>query len=207
MKIPTAKYLKFKDNIRTGDLILCVGRGFVSGVIKSVEYDRCPPIVINSKRKYFTHIGVLVKVGRHIFVCEANGETGKVEFYRFSRQYRSYDGEVYLVRPKFKEDGGMKFTAQEFADRCLDAEGNKYDFTDLFTQYWNHLKGIIVLNGGPDIKRKPHIEDHEFYCSEIINLAAGYLFGAKDEWTTPHDCGYQLRDRILVRLKEIKENA
>ena len=209
VKLPCAKYKDWRQNIDTGDLLLCMGNSKISKGIKWTEskMDKVP-MIFNCSNKtknikgFITHVGVFVKVLGQIFIVEANGKI--VAFTRFSRIYKGYKGHLFIVRPKITFITDRRFTKKPFeapfnnvmlASRSLEVEGAKYDWKSI----WRQL--IRVFNKEVYKKNKYH---EELFCSELVNMASGYFYADKEEWCTPHDIALQSRDNFLVMITDVK---
>ena len=201
MKLPVVKYLDFRNNIQTGDILACMGASKMSKGIQWTEkkQDKNPMVFSGDDRKnikgFFTHVGVLEKRGRHIFITEANGKI--VDSTRFSRTYKGYKGHLFIIRPQFGFDENHQYIPmpeREFVDRCLDFEGNKYDTKAIWTQLINCFRTEI----------KKHKENAEIFCSELLNAASEYYWESVDEWCIPHDIARLERNNFLVRITNVK---
>ena len=201
MKLPVVKYPKFRNNIQTGDILACMGESKMSKGIQWTEkkQDKNPMVFSGDNRKnikgFFTHVGVFVRIGRHVFIVEANGKT--VDFTRFSRTYKEYDGHLFIIRPQFGWDDNHQYIPVHelaFVERCLDVEGAKYDWKAIWTQLTNCFTKEI----------KKHKENKQIFCSELLNMASDYYWESKDEWCTPHDIARLERNNFLVRITNVK---
>jgi len=195
MKIPSADYKLWRQNIQTGDILACMGNSKMSKGIQWTEdkQDKNPLCIIYDKKKcalrgYFTHVGVFVRVLDQIFIIEANGK--KVAFTRFSGTYKGYDGHLFIIR---KERVGFK-EMKAFANACLEVEGAKYDWKAIWQQLVNCFKEEAIK----------HKDNKQLFCSELLNMASGYYWASKDEWCTPHDIVLKERENILVRITDVK---
>ena len=194
VKLPCAKYKDWRQNIDTGDLLLCKGGSKISRGIKWTESKQDKvPMIFNCTNKtknikgFITHVGVFVKVLGQIFIVEANGRI--VAFTRFSRIYKGYRGHLFIARPNLTIDNTM------LASRCLEVEGAKYDWRSI----WKQL--IRVFN--KEVYKRNKLNE-ELFCSELVNMASGYFYADKEEWCTPHDIALQSRDNFLVKITDVK---
>jgi hypothetical protein len=190
MKIPTAKYADWRQNIQTGDILACMGKSKMSKGIQWTEHKQDKePLMFKTEKKsikgFFSHVGVFVRVLDQIFIVEANGKT--VDFTRFSRTYKGYDGHLFVIRSR------DELCRKILAARCLEVEGAKYDWKSI----WQQL--IRVFN-----KEIKHKEDGRLFCSELLNMASGYYWESKDEWCTPHDIALKERNNFLVLLEDVE---
>lgn len=194
MKVPSAKYEDWRHNIWTGDILGCMGKSKMSKGIQWTEdkQDKEPLCFqINKKtiKGFLNHVGVFVRVLDQIFIIEANGKT--VDFTRFSRTYKGYDGHLFIIRPSFIHDH-TDVQGRLFANTCLEVEGAKYDWKSIWKQ--------LVHCFNKEIKHK---EDGRLFCSELLNMASGYYWESKDEWCTPHDIALKERNNFLVKITEV----
>lgn len=60
---PIEPYSSHKDNLKTGDIVVVIGYGFVSGAIRL--FDRSPA----------THVGFIIKENNHTYVCDLDWGT------------------------------------------------------------------------------------------------------------------------------------
>lgn len=178
-------YSDYRDLAQTGDLALCVGSGKLSeGIIASAKRNRKKPAVIDRKKVYYSHIGVIVKLYENIFILEAVGKG--VVLRRFSEAYKSYNGRIDIYRPRYTNLNdtfvpGSNICLDLFMKELLLLEGSKYDRKAIIKQLLNEIK----------IFKQKHKEDGEYFCSEAINYAACYYWGGEDVWVTPQDIGYK----------------
>lgn len=194
MKVPIAKYAEWRQNIQTGDILGCMGRSKMSkGIQWTEEKQDKEPIIFHSKagniKGFFTHVGVFVRVLDQIFIVEANGKT--VDFTRFSRTYKGYDGHLFIIRPSFIHDH-TDVQGRLFANTCLEVEGAKYDWKSIWKQLINCFDKEII-----------HKEDGKLFCSELLNMASRYYWEDKDKWCTPHDIVLKEKDNILVQITDV----
>lgn len=205
MKVPTAKYIDWRQNIQTGDILACMGKSKMSKGIQWTEHkqDKEPmtfQMERNTIKGFFSHVGVFVIVLDQIFIVEANGKT--VDFTRFSRTYKGYDGHLFVIRANYitmlpvystyLPEKMIGSSPEQFASKCLDVEGAKYDWKSIWKQLVNCFNKEVI-----------HKEDGKLYCSELLNMASGYYWESKDEWCTPHDIALKERNNFLVRITDV----
>jgi hypothetical protein len=166
-------YKLARSFIQNGDVLACSGdHGFSLG-IKKFESD--PALRINGKLTIFTHVGTFLWIFEELFVIEA---VNSVRCVRFSTAYKNYDGRLFVLRPEFKNS----VEAYDFMRKQAALVGKDYDWQDIKDQALNKL--------GID---KTHIEDDEWFCSEMVNYASRYKYGKPKDFTTPHQIAMQLK--------------
>jgi len=187
------KYTDYRTQAQSGDLVLCSGAGKMSkAIIASAKRNGKKPCIIDADNVYYSHIGVVVVVYGHVFICEAIGEG--IVLRRFSEAYKEYKGRIHIYRKKWINTGIEGYEC--FVSNMLSLEGWKYDYKSILDQLLAEIK-ILKLK---------HHEDKALYCSEAVNLAANYYWGGEDKWVTPHDIAYTewKAGNFLCELKDIK---
>lgn len=146
------KYEDIRDQLRTGDLVLFGGKGWISDAIKFVR--RSPvshvEVVLESK--------LLVEgepaQGRMVLLIGSTtlrGKTG-VQVNRMSTILEAYRGRVWVAR--LSAATRDRFDEQSFLDYMLHQNGKPYDV-------WQLLPFLLPFLPVPD-------DDKRLYCSELV---------------------------------------
>jgi len=180
-------YSQVRDRLEDGDVIMCVGKGPMSRLIRWLSGSRA------------SHAGIVLRWHDRVLVAEATGKHG-VHVWALSACVRKYDGRVALYKP----------TAEARASLDLDALrasvvrhlGTGYRTLSLFSIGWHLLWSRPRAMKDP--RRRPPAR--EFVCSELVAAAyrdAGVdlVYDVPDGFTTPGDLE---RSPSLVRIGRLK---
>ena len=150
--IKTIEYTELKNDLRTGDLLLCSGEYLVSKLIKQVS------------NSLFSHVGIILEWKGLLLIIESVEDDGvrivPLEHYltNYENTNKSYDGKLYIARHKqLNEDGGEK--QNTIIVKGLSLLNKNYDKSEI---------AQIVARIGLGVGK--HRDNEEFICSEFVDV-------------------------------------
>ncbi|KAA6452494.1 YiiX/YebB-like N1pC/P60 family cysteine hydrolase [Bacillus atrophaeus] len=150
--INTIKYKELKNDLRTGDLLLCSGEYLVSKLIKQVS------------NSLFSHVGIIVKWKGLSLIIESVEDDGvrivPLEHYltNYENTNKRYNGKLYIARHKqLNEDESEK--QNNIIVKGLSLLNKNYDKSEI---------AQIVARIGLGVGK--HIDNEEFICSEFVDV-------------------------------------
>lgn len=142
-----------KNEIKTGDILLCSGNYLVSELIKKLS------------GSLFSHVGLLVHWNEHILIVESVEDDGvrvvplSHYLYNYENSKNKYKGKMYVARHDVV--GSPDFDKEKLKAMCgraINLLNRNYDKEEI---------GKIVARIGLGIGR--HKEDDEYMCSEFVD--------------------------------------
>jgi hypothetical protein len=142
-----------REEIKTGDILLCSGRYLVSELIKKAS------------DSIFSHVGLLCYWNDRVVVLESVEDDGvrtvplSHYLYNYENSKKKYNGELYIARHQAVGDPNFnKDKIKRMLGKAVDLLNRNYDKVEI---------ARIVARVGLGIGR--HKDDQEYICSEFID--------------------------------------
>ncbi|WP_074594522.1 YiiX/YebB-like N1pC/P60 family cysteine hydrolase [Bacillus cereus] len=152
-EINQISYEQAKQEIQTGDILLCSGHYLVSELIKKAS------------DSIFSHVGVLFRWNNHIIILESVEDDGvravplSHYMYNYENSKEKYNGEIYIARHKEIENNDFHTEKiMKMFEKAMDFLNRNYDKDEI---------AKIVARIGLGIGR--HKDDDEYICSEFVD--------------------------------------
>ncbi len=138
------KYTDIRDKLKTGDVLLFSGRGFVSWVIRLRTWSK------------ISHVGMVYKIGTNVMVWESTRLTGKdgVQISLLSVRGKRYKGRIRVRQLHTRRDNQFYGTFDKVRQ---ETKGVKYE------RHWWELWGSVAF-----WKNKVCLA--YIFCSELLGL-------------------------------------
>jgi hypothetical protein len=150
-------YVSVRDQIRSGDILMCSGNGFFSNLIKKA-----------TKSKW-SHVGILLKipeVGRTM-VLESVETRGvqSVPLSSYIKDYNAsghpYAGELAIFRHKLFNPERLPVASE----KAIDLLGYRYDNKEILRIFWRIQRGKFRFYHKDGIMPR---DNKEYICSEYV---------------------------------------
>ncbi|MCC6624373.1 MAG: hypothetical protein IT385_24190 [Deltaproteobacteria bacterium] len=166
-------YDTMRDALADGDIVMCVGNGPMSRLIRWLSKSRA------------SHAGIIMHWHDRILVAEATGKHG-VHVWPLSNCVRKYDGRIALYRPT--PATRARADLDKLRASIIQHLGTGYRTSSLFQIGWHLLWSRPRAMKDP-ARRPPK---REFVCSELVaacyrDAGVDLVPDVPDGYTTPGD--------------------
>ncbi len=180
---------ELRAGLEDGDVIMCVGNGPMSRMIRWLSRSRA------------SHAGIILHWHDRVLVAEATGKWG-VHVWQLSECVKKYKGRVALYKPR--PEARARLSLERLRASVIDYLGRGYRTMSLFQIGW------YLLFSRPRAMKDPdrHPPKREFVCSELVaacfrEAGVDLVPQIPDGYTTPGDLE---RSPELVRVGRLESS-